>query len=257
MTLNWKEITHVTKIDPTKNLAPNIEYLEQTDLVIVGGSDGVTTANTIEVLQRVQAHAPEMIVVQEPYSSTHVSSETIDAVDYLAVPAVYNGNRTHFIDKHIDIFTEIASKPHELFGSALPIIGDTIRRKGRGAVGEIANKIIGEGYVIQNLDCTAAAISGVESVCTPKQIAGVALATEVFYRFPIFYVEYSGTYGGPEDVATAAAYLTDTVLLYGGGIKTRQQTNEILAAGADAIVVGDCFHDDSNHYLQTIPEGNH
>lgn len=87
-----------------------------------------------------------------------------------------------------------------------------------------------------------------------EQIAGAVLATESFYGFPIFYIEYSGTYGGPRDVTAAVKYLNETVLLYGGGIKRRARTEEILNAGADAVVVGDCFHEDPQQYLQTIPD---
>nr|WP_235007303.1 geranylgeranylglyceryl/heptaprenylglyceryl phosphate synthase [Haloarcula mannanilytica] len=58
-----------------------------------------------------------------------------------------------------------------------------------------------------------------------------------------FYIDYSGTHGGPEDVNAAAKYLDETCLFYGGGIESHQQTTEILNAGADAVVVGDCFHE--------------
>lgn len=253
MALDWDGIDHITKIDPAEELPPDLELLERTDLVIVGGSDGVTTENTLAVMQRIQTQFPKMTVFQEPYSSTHVSSETIDTADFLSPPAVFNGDRDHFVDKHVDLFTEVGSKPNELLGSGLPFVGDVISSRGTDAVMEIADKIIAEGYVIQHLDSKAAHVSGVDTLYTPDQVAGAALATEVFYGFPIFYIEYSGTYGGPEDVMAAAAYLDDTVLLYGGGIESTHQTEEILDAGADAVVVGDCFHDDPDRYLQTIP----
>nr|WP_264371819.1 geranylgeranylglyceryl/heptaprenylglyceryl phosphate synthase [Haloferax massiliensis] len=59
---------------------------------------------------------------------------------------------------------------------------------------------------------------------------------------------------GPEDVKAAAKYLDDTIFLYGGGTKSQQQTEEILDAGADAVVVGDCFHENPDQYLQTVPD---
>nr|WP_083894025.1 heptaprenylglyceryl phosphate synthase [Haloferax mucosum] len=186
--------------------------------------------------------------------SSHVSTETIDAVDVLSVPAVYNGDRDNFVAKHVDFFTEVGSKPQEVFGAGLPLVGDLIASRGRDAIAKISDKILGEGYVVQNLDSKAADESGVETLYTPDQVAGAALATESFYGFPIFYIEYSGTYGGPEDVKAAAKYLDDTILLYGGGIKSQQQTEEILDAGADAVVVGDCFHENPDQYLQTVPD---
>ncbi len=253
MNLDWHGIDHITKVDPAKDLPEDMGIIEQTDLIIVGGSDGVTSENTLAVIEQIRAQSSEIPVFQEPYRDRHVSFETIEAVDFIAIPAVYNGDREHFVEKHVDLFTGVASKPTELLGSDVPLLGDLIASKGRDLVVEMTEKIIGEGYVIQNPDSKAAGVSGVDTLYTPDQVAGAALATEAFYGFPLFYIEYSGTYGGPEDVEAAAEYLNDTVLLYGGGIRSKQQTEEILAAGADAVVVGDCFHDNADQYRETIP----
>jgi len=254
MTVDWDAITHVTKVDPAETLPGDLSILGRTDLVIVGGSDGVTQENSLRVIERIKRECPDVPLFQEPYSSSHVSEQTIEAADYLSVPAVYNGDRENFVAKHVDFFTEVGSKPDEVVGTGLPVVGDLIASRGRDAIAEISDGILGEGYVIQNPDSKAATRSGVETPYSSDQVAGAALATESFYGFPIFYVEYSGTYGGTEDVAAAATYLDDTQLLYGGGIQTSRQTNEILDAGADAVVVGDCFHDDPETYLQTVPD---
>jgi phosphoglycerol geranylgeranyltransferase len=103
-----------------------------------------------------------------------------------------------------------------------------------------------------NSSSIAAQTAGIEETFTPEQVAGAALATESLYGFPIFHIEHSGTYGGTKDVAAAAKCLSETVLLYGGGITRRTQTEEILESGADAVVVGNCFHEDSQQYPQTI-----
>jgi phosphoglycerol geranylgeranyltransferase len=253
MDIDWRGISHVTKVDPAEPLPADLEILEHTDLVIVGGSDGVTEANSLSVMERLGSSIPDVPVLQEPYSSEHVSKDTIAAADSLAVPAVYNGDRANFVDKHVEFFTEVGSKPEAVMGAGLPIVGDLIASRGREAIAEISDRIVGEGYVIQNLESKAARVSGVDSTFTPEEVAGAALATESFYGFPIFYVEYSGTYGGTEDVEAAATYLDDTTLLYGGGIESHAQTEAILDAGADAVVVGDCFHDDPDRFLETIP----
>ena len=253
MTIDWSDITHVTKVDPAEDLPADLSILQRTDLVIVGGSDGVTEANTLDAVERIRTQLPALPVFQEPYSSSHVSTETIDAVDSLSIPAVYNGDADNFVGKHVEFFTEAAKKPEEITGFGLPLVGDVIASKGRDAIADLSEKILPEGYVVQNLDSKAADESGVDTTYTTDQVAGAALATESFYDFPIFYVEYSGTYGGPADVEAAANYLEDTVLFYGGGIQTHEQTEEILAAGADAVVVGDCFHDDPEQFRQTIP----
>jgi len=253
MSLNWDDITHVTKADPAKELPRDLGILAGTDAVMVGGSDGVTAENTLDTIRAIRESFPDKLVLQEPHSSNHVSTDTIEAVDYLAVPAVYNGDREHFVGKHLDMFTEVGSKPDDVFGSGLPVLGDVVAAKGRDAVDRIADKIVGEGYVVQNPESKAATVTGVTKPLSVEQVVGAALATENFYGFPLFYLEYSGTYGGPEDVAAAARYLDDAVLLYGGGIESERQTREILDAGADAVVVGDCFHDHPERYLETIP----
>lgn len=253
MGIDWSAMSHVTKVDPAEDLPRDLGILQHTDLVIVGGSDGVTEGNSLAVMERIASQCPTVPQLQEPYSSSHVSANTIEMADYLAVPAVYNGDRENFVAKHVDFFTEVGSEPESVLGAGLPIVGDLIASRGREAVAQISEQIVGEGYVIQNLESKAASVSGVEATYTPEQVAGAALATEAFYGFPIFYVEYSGTYGGTADVEAAAQYLDETTLLYGGGIASHAQTTEILDAGADAVVVGDCFHDDPDRFLDTIP----
>ena len=254
MQIDWDDVTHVTKVDPAKSLPADLGVLEGTDLVLVGGSDDVTEANTLEAIEALRSQFPEKPVLQEPYSSAHVSRETIERADAIAVPAVYNGDRAHFVGKHVDLFTEVGRKPDDLLGASVPLVGNLLKSKGREVVAELASKLVGEGYVVQHLESAAADVSGVGERYTPEQVAGAALATEAFYGFPIFYVEYSGTYGGPEDVEAAARYLEETTLLYGGGIDSREKAEEILAAGADAVVVGDCFHDDPETFRETIPK---
>ncbi|NKE36874.1 heptaprenylglyceryl phosphate synthase [Natronococcus sp. JC468] len=253
MDIDWDAISHVTKVDPAKPLPSDLGALEGTDLVLVGGSDGVTEANSLTAIERVADSFPSLPVWQEPYSSSHVSRETVEAADAVSIPAVYNGDREHFVGKHLELFTEVGKKPDELLGSSVPLVGELIASKGVDVVTELADKLVGEGYVVQHLASTAAAVSGVETAYSPDEVAGAALATESFYGFPIFYVEYSGTYGGTADVETAARYLEETTLLYGGGIDSAEKTREILEAGADAVVVGDCFHDDPETFRETIP----
>ena len=254
MQIDWDDVTHVTKVDPAKPLPTDLEVLSGTDLVLVGGSDDVTEANTLEAIDALQAAHPDKTVFQEPYSAAHVSRATVERADAVAVPAVYNGDRDHFVGKHVDLFTEVASQPEELLGANLPLVGRFVESKGRDVVAELAANLLGEGYVVQHLESAAADRAGVDTTYTPEQVAGAALATETFYGFPIFYVEYSGTYGGPEDVEAAARYLEETRLFYGGGIDSAEKATEILEAGADAIVVGDCFHDDPETFRATIPE---
>jgi phosphoglycerol geranylgeranyltransferase len=71
----------------------------------------------------------------------------------------------------------------------------------------------------------------------------------------IVYVEYSGTYGEEEAVRvlqSISADVTRARVWYGGGIDDRQKSAEILAAGADTVVVGDIFHDIADEEVRII-----
>lgn len=253
MKVNLEEFSHLTKVDPAKSLPSNLDVLTKTDAIIVGGSDNVTAANTRDTIKHIRKAAPSIPMLQEPYHQHQISSDTLDAIDGVAVPAVYNGDRAHFRDKHLAFFSALSAVPGDARVSQIPVLGSLIEARGRDRIKALTDRIIGEGYVIQHPDSRAATVTGATTPCSTEQVIGAAIATETFYRFPIFYIEYSGMYGGPDDVAAAAPHLEDTLLVYGGGIRNGQQSAEILAAGADAIVVGDCFHNDLDRYLETIP----
>lgn len=253
MAIDWRDVSHITKVDPAKSLPADLDMLAETDMLVVGGSDDVTDENALATIARLEAWTEQIPILQEPYRSDHVSRETVSLIDGLAVPAVFNGDHRHFLAKHLELFTELANAPGDVRGADLPFIGSIVQSRGQEFVDAVVENILAEGYVIQNLDSRAADVSGVSRTFSVDEVAGAALATEAFYRFPVFYIEYSGMYGGPEDVAAAASQLDETILLYGGGIRSGAQTAEILDAGADAVVVGDCFHDDPVGYLDTIP----
>jgi phosphoglycerol geranylgeranyltransferase len=63
---------------------------------------------------------------------------------------------------------------------------------------------------------------------------------------PVVYVEHSGSFGGHEAEAVLAA-VSDAVsgprLWYGGGLASRTDVRRMLDAGADAVVVGNVFHE--------------
>ena len=74
---------------------------------------------------------------------------------------------------------------------------------------------------------------------------------EELYRFPIMYVEYSGTYGDVDKVKAIANMLQHTQLFYGGGITNIDKAKE-MSNIADTIVVGDIIYNDIKKALKTV-----
>ncbi|ELZ91773.1 geranylgeranylglyceryl phosphate synthase-like protein [Haloferax mucosum ATCC BAA-1512] len=70
MSIDWNEITHITKVDPAEDLPEKLDILAHTDLVIIGGSDGVTQENSLDVITQIRAQFPDLCLFQEPYSSS-------------------------------------------------------------------------------------------------------------------------------------------------------------------------------------------
>lgn len=254
MSVDWTGVEHVTKVDPAKPLPDRTGAICDSDLVFVGGSDDVTAQNTLATIEQLRDVAPALPICQEPYDADHVNRDIVEAVDGIAVAAIFNGDPDHFVGKHLDFFTELVTAPEQITGAGLPVVGDLVQSRGRDVVETITDALVPEAYVIQNPNSAAAEQTGADEPLSTDGVAGAALATEEYFSLPVFYVEYSGTYGGPEDVAAAAEQLSETTLLYGGGIDSQEKTEEILDAGADAVVVGDIFHADIDQYRQTIPE---
>src|SRR5699024_12734512 len=65
-------------------------------------------------------------------------------------------------------------------------------------------------------------------------IAYAYIAEHVFH-LPIFYVEYSGTYGDPALVQKVKNELDNTLLFYGGGIENPIQARE-MEEHADVVI---------------------
>ena len=75
-----------------------------------------------------------------------------------------------------------------------------------------------------------------------KDVVAFARLAQDLLRLPVFYVEYSGTFGSPELVAEVSGVLESTLLWYGGGIRTPEQAGE-MAGLANAIVIGNAVYE--------------
>ncbi|WP_144511948.1 heptaprenylglyceryl phosphate synthase [Bacillus sp. FJAT-22090] len=222
--MDYKEWRHIFKLDPAKEIdAGALEKVCEsgTDAIIIGGSDGVTLDNVIDLLMRIRRYAvPVALEVSTIESIT-------PGFDFYFIPSVLNSTNTKWVkDLHHEATREF---------------------------GELMNwdEIIPEGYCILNPDCKAAMLTDARQPETNEDIIAYAQMVEHMFKFPIFYMEYSGIYGDVEVVRRVKAGLNNTRLFYGGGIKTEAQASE-MAAYADTIIVGNQVYENLAEALKTV-----
>src|SRR5699024_2389600 len=109
---------------------------------------------------------------------------------------------------------------------------------------------ITEGYCILNEEAKAYKKAAC-SLPTKEDVLAYAYMTEHMLRMPVFYVEYSGTYGDVSLVEEVKQELHDTLLFYGGGIETLEQAEE-MKQHADVIIVGNSIYTNFDEALQTV-----
>ncbi|WP_409304035.1 heptaprenylglyceryl phosphate synthase [Peribacillus sp. SCS-155] len=221
---DFREWKHAFKLDPNKEISD--EALEKicesgTDAVIVGGTDGVTLEKVLDLMARIRRYTVPCIL--------EVSS--VDTVtpgfDLYFIPTVLNSTDPDWMMK--------------------------LHHKAVKEFGEIMNwdEIHVEGYCILNPDCKAAQLTKANTELDPEDVAAYAMMAEKMFHLPIFYLEYSGKYGDLHVVEKAKGNLSETVLFYGGGIKTAEQAKE-MAEIADVIVVGNVVYDNLSLALETV-----
>ena len=245
------EWTHVTKVDPEPEKRLPLAYplyLRHTDAVSVGGSRDVTARNT-ELTFDLLAHAPTP-AFHEPSAPAHVTDDTRGRAAFVAIPEVLNGDIDALVGQ---LGSGIEHVRDELAPKMIDRTLPWAPRRLRCALREFAASWLlaaanFEAYIIQNPDSAAAREAGVEAadVLDATEAGRRAAAAERRLGSEVLYVEYSGTYGGEEgrDVVAAVDNATHwSRVWYGGGIDTREAALQMLEAGADAVVVGDAFHD--------------
>ena len=245
------EWTHVTKVDPEEAKRLPLAYpfyLQHTSAVSVGGSADVTGENTEETF-RLLEHAP-VPAIHEPSGPRHVTDATREACHFLAVPEVLNGDSEALIGTlgagAEYIRDELA--PGEI-RETFPWLPEFARdRLATFATGWLLADAVFEAYIIQNPDSAAAREGGVdpEDVLSAEEAGRRALAAEIHLESDLIYLEYSGTFGGADAEAELAAIDANTNwsrVWYGGGLDSSDRVERVREAGADAVVVGDVFHD--------------
>lgn len=221
---DFREWKHVFKLDPNKEISD--DALEKvcesgTDAIVVGGSDGVTLENVLQLMARIRRYTVPCVM--------EISS--VDTVtpgfDLYFIPSVLN-----------------SSNPDWIMG---------LHQKAVKEYGLLMNwdEIFVEGYCILNPECKAAQLTKANTELDVTDVAAYAMMAEKMFHLPIFYIEYSGKYGEVAVVKAAKENLENTVLFYGGGITSANQAKEI-AQFADVVVVGNIIYDNLKEALETV-----
>lgn len=219
-----REWRHAFKLDPSKEISD--EQLEKvcesgTDAVIIGGTDDVTLDNVLHLLSRVRRYA---------------------------VPCVLEISNLEMITPGFDLYfiPTVLNSP-----DAKWVVG--LHREAVKEYGQFLNwdEIVMLGYCILNEDSKAAKITRADASLSREDVRAYAELAENMFHLPVFYLEYSGKYGGPEMAAAAKDVLNKTRLFYGGGIRTLKQAEE-MAAVADTIIVGNAIYEDFEEALRTV-----
>ena len=243
---------HVTKLDPEDEKKLPLLYplfLCHTSAVSVGGSSDVTAANTEETFSLLDPLS--VPAFHEPSEARHVTQRTREAATFIAIPEVLNGDSesligtlgkgTEYIREELTPAMLAETLPRWTPGPVLDALSNV-------ATSVLLSEAVFEAYVIQNPDSAAAREANVDeddllSASAAKQHA---MAAERHLESELVYLEYSGTYGGEEAAAilsTVADSLDWSRLWYGGGLDSHEHARAMLDAGADAVVVGDVFHE--------------
>ena len=219
-----REWRHVFKLDPNKRISD--DQLERicesgTDAIIIGGTDGVTLEKILDLMARVRRYTVPCVL--------EISSvETVTpGFDLYFIPSVLNSRNPEWvIGLHQQAFKEY---------------------------GDLMNwdEVLFQGYCILNEECKAAKLTEANTDLSLEDVVAYATVAEKMLHLPIFYLEYSGTYGDPAIVSEVRSKLEHTVLFYGGGIASLEQARE-MAELANVIVVGNIIYEDIEQALQTV-----
>ena len=216
MYTEWKNWTHITKLDPDKSLPD--EFVEDivtsgTDALMLSGTLNVTQENLGVLLKQVKSHGLPMVV--EPADPSGV---LFDGVQGLFVPSVINspdvrwiiGKHKHWVKNNPDIKWDM---------------------------------VVPEAYIVLNPESSVGKVTNAICDITVKDVYAFVSVADHYFHFPIVYIEYSGTYGDPKVVQAASEAVENARLFYGGGINSAERAAE-MGKYADTIVVGNAVYDE-------------
>lgn len=229
MTQTWTDWTHVTKLDPDKELQPEDSYEDVaatgTDALEIGGTTGMTEEKMERVIDACAAH--DIPLYQEPSNPAVVVEDS--ALDGYLIPTVLNAGDVNWVTGAHKEWVRVS---------------DDIDWE----------RTFTEAYIVLNPDASVATYTSADCDLDRDDVAAYAEAAEQMFGQDIIYVEYSGMYGDPELVEGASNAVDDAAVFYGGGIRDFESARE-MSAIADTVVVGDLVYDDGVDALQETVDG--
>ncbi|MGO1060829.1 heptaprenylglyceryl phosphate synthase [Planococcus sp. FY231025] len=222
--MDFQTWRHVFKLDPAKMIPDGqLERICEsgTDAILIGGSDNVTLDNVLDLMSRVRRYTVPVVLEVSAIDSV------TPGFDYYFIPTVLNSSDPRWIKG--------------LHHEAIREYGDLMDWE----------ELVPEGYCILNPACKAAELTKADTALSTEDVLAYARMAEHFFRLPIFYLEYSGTYGDPALVREVKNVLQETRLFYGGGVDSAEKAQE-MAQLADTIVVGNIIYEDLEAALATV-----
>jgi len=215
---------HAFKLDPDRTIgddALEAVCLSGTDVLLVGGSSGVTYDNTVDLLARVRRYeVPCALELTD-------ADAAVPGFDWYLLPMVLNAGSVEWV-------TGRQAAALADYGAFIPW-----------------ETTFGEGYIILNGESEAARLTGARAGLEAAEAAAYAKLADRVMRLPIVYVEYSGRFGDMQLVRAIGAGLTQARLLYGGGIDSPERAAS-AAAAAHTVIVGNVVYDDLPAALATV-----
>jgi len=210
----WSNWRHITKLDPDKPLSDeDVRAVAEsgTDAIMISGTQNVTLEKVKHLVSVLKDY--EIPKVLEPSGPEHVIYE---GIDHVFVPSVINAQDITWITaKHI----------HWIKDSAIEW-----------------GKVVPEAYIVLNPDSAVGMVTKSKTELDMDEIIAYAKLADRYFGFPIFYIEYSGTYGDPGIVKAVKENLENSTLFYGGGITDGEKAGE-MSAHADTIIVGNVLYE--------------
>ncbi|MBH0231429.1 heptaprenylglyceryl phosphate synthase [Halobacillus yeomjeoni] len=219
----FNEWDHIFKLDPNKHLSDdNLRKIctSGTDAIIVGGTDGITFENVLDLLERIQEYdVPVLLEISD-----------IEAIapgfDGYLIPLVLNSREKKWM---------LDAQHHAVKEYGDVMDWDTVLTEGYCVLNP-------EAKVFQHTNC---------ALPDEEDVLAYARMAEHMFQLPVFYLEYSGTYGNPELVERISEELQQTTLVYGGGIRSAAEAEE-MSRYADVIVVGNIIYERIDAALETV-----